>query len=185
MTQRTWTSHSILAAVLTCAGSLSYAQVTLKARPVPPPASIWPETGVVEGDRLLVVDMAQPDKKQSCKVKSIDADELVCGKSHGRILTFHKDDVAALITPARQHRWGDIAGAGIATAIGGAILYGAVLIATVSTPLIVVAIPVGLVGAVFGIGGPACLIFSFHEPGSSEKVLYQREGQSLQVKLRS
>jgi hypothetical protein len=139
----------------------------------------------VEGDRLVVVDTIHPEKRQDCKVKSIDDDELVCGKSHGHVVSFRKDDVAALISPAKNDRWPELLGGTALTGVGAAIFYGAILIASVSTPLIAVAVPVAFVGAMFGLAGPVAMIFAIHDPGTGEGVLYQRDGVALQVKLRS
>jgi hypothetical protein len=113
-------------------------------------------------------------------VSSISDDELVCAGRHHKTVTFQKDDIVALLQPAHRDQsklplfLGLFAG-------GGGMVYAAVVIASVSTPLIAVAIPLALVGSVFGIGSVAILIGD--DVSQPESVLYLRPGEKLQFAL--
>jgi hypothetical protein len=182
MTRHFAMKYFLLAAlVLGCGRAWSQTQPSLIPRK--PAASIWPVYSVTKGDHVLVVPVADGSKRLKCKVASIDADELVCTESHGKKVSYSKDDVAGLIRP-RETRLGALVGANVLIAIGGAIFYGAICVATISTPLIAVAVPIALGGAIFGGVGIFGVVDTLLWEHPKELLLYQRAGDTQQLTLR-
>lgn len=143
----------------------------------------WPVNRADASSDMLVVTLAKPGVRQHCTVQEISDDALLCERHFGRkAKRFAKDDVLALIRPAvhdSRAAWpiflGFFSG-------GGAIVYSAAVIASISTPLLAVAIPVALLGALVACSGAMAFDDNSDWP---ESVFYLRPGSQLQFELRS
>ena len=143
----------------------------------PDPAAIpsWPVT--VPGDEVLVITVAEPGKRHSCKVKSLTAQALTCSRSLGRDpIVYAPDQVEALISPRSHSLWW--VQSLLAAGIGGGIMYGAVLLNPISEAA---AITVGIIAAFVIISSP---VYSLDAEDTPDRLLFLRPGHTLAVELR-
>ncbi|MDE3201465.1 MAG: hypothetical protein KGN79_11155 [Acidobacteriota bacterium] len=68
------------------------------AQPVSVDWRIAQQVGATKS-KLLVVTTDQPDRKQTCRVKSFSTEELVCKRAFGATRTYQPGQVLALILP--------------------------------------------------------------------------------------
>ncbi len=143
----------------------------------PDPAAIpsWPVT--VPLDEVLVVTVAEPGKRHSCKVKSLTAQALTCSRSLGRDpVVYEPEQVEALISPrSHSHAWVQ---ALLAAGIGGGIMYGAVLLNPISEAA---AVTVGIIAAFVIISSP---MYALDGDDTPDSLLFLQPGHTLSVALR-
>lgn len=145
----------------------------------PDPAAIpsWPMT--VPGKDLIVVVKAQPGKRHSCQLGSLTAEALTCVGQHGsKPVVYKPTDVEALISP-RYHQHANL-WALLPVTIGGAILYGAVLLNPITEAG---AVAIGIVASVVILSGVFAAIIDDDED-TPDRLLYLAADQKLSVTLR-
>jgi hypothetical protein len=125
--------------------------------------------------RLYVVTLDQPQRRQSCRVRSFTADKLVCSRGLGTPRTYRRQEIVALIVPGDH----DLR---IQLLVGLNIGMGAAIWATV---VLAAACPACAVGT----GVAALLLFCAagaigFVDGQEDRVLYLARGQELTVELR-
>jgi len=142
------------------------------------PSASWPGgVQVHQGGQVLLVTLASPDKKQSCRVASFDEEKIECARHGGKTVAYQRSAIAALIAPAERSHWlyyfvGFLGGS------GGA-FWGSVVLAPVCIPCSVV---LAVTGTLLLIVSPA---FAMASDGDyPEHAIYLKEGETLQVKLR-
>jgi len=139
---------------------------------------LTPASMPIQGDKIVVVTVKNPTRRQTCTVQEITLDRLVCSHHSGSTI-YNAADIAALVLPAvRDWRWLVFAGF---FGSGAGIITGACFLASVAIPL---AIPVALIGGVIVLVSP--LVFSWDDaPGPAhDTLIYQKSGTTLTVKLR-
>lgn len=139
-----------------------------------PQTTTWEDlqSQIALGQKVDVVTIAAPTQRQTCLVRSIDANEIAC--THRRHTTiFRAGDVAALIEPGvHRNYYFDFLAAGL----------GSILAAGLFALVCPVCAAVAAVAAVgFFVAAPLSTIH-WHR-GSGETLLFLAPGQTLQVRL--
>jgi hypothetical protein len=140
-------------------------------------ASTWEEARfrVPAGKKFIVVTLAEPTHRNSCRVQSVTLDRLTCKRPFRKTRAYNSQQIAALITPGDKGLW-RVLFFGFNGGLGAAI-WGTLILAPVCVPC---AVGTG-VAAYFFFGAAGVVLFSGFEPDS---LLYLAPGQTLQVKLR-
>lgn len=142
-----------------------------------------PDTAAWEGatgklvdtkQKVEIVTIAEPTRRQMCRVDSIEESEIVC-RHHGHTVTFQANDVAALIlhggTPGHVYFLRFLAA-------GGTAIFGGALLSLMCPTCAVAAVVAGLV---FFAMAPVSAIYCRGNTGDT--LLYLAPGQTLRVKL--
>lgn len=137
----------------------------------------WPQPASLQSkSRVDIVTTAAPTHRKTCHVAFIDDSQLSCTQSFGRApLSYHREDVAALIHPSANSN------AGLwelrALGIGNGIIAGAVFLASVT---LAGAIVVGILGGMVALTSVA---FAIGDNRDDASLLYLKPGSTLQVSL--
>ncbi len=142
----------------------------------PDPAAIpaWPVT--VPNDQIIVVKLAQPGVRHTCKVKSLTPAALTCSRSFGRDPVVYKpEEVEALINPRdHSHPW--LVAGGFLSA-GGGLIFAATLVNPIG------AVFLGI-GAAYVIATAPLAFMMGDEPDTPDHLLYLAPDHKLSVALR-
>lgn len=124
--------------------------------------------------KLIVVTLDQPNRRQSCQVKSFTLDRLVCSRAIGGPRTYRPEQIAAIILPGDENlRARFFLGA---NSVLGASIWGTVVLAATCP---VCAVATGIVALVaFSFAG--AVAYTDDQPDS---LLYLAPGQELSHKL--
>jgi hypothetical protein len=167
------------AAALTLSLGIAQAQTTT---PSTVESESWQVLGISPEQDVLVVTSAKPTVRQKCRVQAISAAGLTCAHHPGSRM-FPKQDIVALLLPAVHRERFVWPAFFIPLSAGGAIVYAAAVIASVSTPLIFVAVPVAIVGGFLALASA----FAFYDDTvpRPEALLYLQPGSQLAFALRT
>jgi len=126
-------------------------------------------------DRLFVVTIDKPERRQTCHVRSFTLDKLVCSRAIGGSRTYLRQQVVALILPGDD-------GLKLRLVLGlngglGAAIWGTVVLAA-TCPACAVATGVA---ALFFFGAAGAVLIGDDQP---DRLLYLAPGQQLTGKLR-
>jgi hypothetical protein len=125
--------------------------------------------------KFIVVTFDQPDRRQSCRVRTFTPDKLVCSRVIGGARTYLPEQVIALITPGDDALRIRLV-LGFNAGLGAAIWSTVVLAATCPA----CAVGTGIAALFFFSAAGATLIGD----GQSEHFLYTAPGQKLNSKFR-
>jgi hypothetical protein len=138
-----------------------------------------PRLNLRQDERLVLFTLAEPTRGQTCRLSSIDANQIVCSRSGRKLQAYRVEDIAALVLP------------GCHTSTLSAIIWpaaGAVGFTVGAGILMPTAVAAGVVLAIMA-GGDSlgalaeAICNSYHH--SPDQVLYLAPGQQLHFKLRS
>jgi hypothetical protein len=177
MRQRTIRPIVTLLALVFVSATITLAQSTTTLEiPVAPDRNTWrgaPSFGSSKG-KLFVVTIDQPHRRQTCRVKSLTQDELVCSRVIGRPRTYHRQQVVALLLPGdNELRLRVLLGlnGGAAAAVWGTVALAAACPACAVATGIAALVLVSFAGAV-----------GFTDD-QRDRILYLAPGQQLSRKL--
>jgi hypothetical protein len=126
------------------------------------------------GGKLIVVTLDQPNRRQTCHIRSFTLDKLVCSRTIGGPRAYLPQQVLALILPGdgglRLPFWLG-ANAGLGAAIWGTVVLAATCPAC--------AVATGIT-ALFFFGAAGTLVYGDDQP---DRLLYLAPGQQLSRKL--
>lgn len=125
---------------------------------------------------LFVVTQDQPQRRQTCHLRSFTADELVCSHGNGNLRTYLRQQVVALILPGDQYSKLSRVLWAVGFSEFGAAIWGSVVLAA-TCPACGVAAGIG---TVFYFGMAALFASGEEQP---DRVLYLAPGQKLTGKL--
>ena len=133
------------------------------------------QRNIAAKEKVYVVTIAHPKRRNLCVVQSIGLDKIVCTHP-GHTRVFRAGDVAALIERGEHTRW-QLYFAGVLAA-GGAATWGTVVLASVCP---VCAVATGVAALFLYVVAPLTAMLT--EGDSGDSLLYLAEGQHLQVRL--
>jgi hypothetical protein len=140
----------------------------------------WPADSGRNDTKLILVTPAHPSQRKACHVASFTADSIACKGHFGHTHLYRQSDLLAVIRPRPNDPvLGNVIGVLVFAGLGGGVITGAVLLASVS---VVAAIPVAIVGAAIALD-TVWFLAGDDEP-SHDTLLYLRENTTLQVHLR-
>ena len=126
--------------------------------------------------KLFVVTLDQPQRLQTCHIRSFTLDKLVCSRAIGGPRTYLEQQVLALIIPGDEGLKLPIV-LGLNSGLGAAI-WGTVVLAAACPAC---AVATGVV-ALFFFGAAGAILIADDQP---DRLLYLAPGQELTGKLRS
>jgi len=126
---------------------------------------------------LFVVTQDQPQRRQTCHLRSFTADELVCSHGNRSLRTYFRQQVVALILPGDQYSKLSKVLWAVGFSEFGAAIWGSVVLAA-TCPACGVAAGIG---TVFYFGMAALFASGEEQP---DRVLYLAPGQKLTGKFR-
>lgn len=167
MYERTIRSILNLSALALVSATVGLAQSTTFEVPVNTYVSDWQvaqQVGSAQG-KLIVVTVDQPDRRQTCHVRSFTRDKLVCSRALASPRTYLPQQVAALIIPGDTVRLRIPLWLGLNAGLGASI-WGTVVLAAVCPAC---AVGTGI-AALFFFGFAGALMYADDQP---DRVLYR------------
>jgi hypothetical protein len=161
-----------------------------RAQDKPPESAKWdpaiwqtghhadPRLNLRQDDKLILFTTAEPTRGQSCRLDSIDANQIVCSRFGRKPQVYRVDDIAALVLPGYHTPTLITLIAPVAVVVGS--IVGAVI-------LMPAAVAAGVVLAI--VAGYASIYALLLAGGNSydhspDQLLYLAPGQQLHFKLR-
>jgi hypothetical protein len=142
-------------------------------------ADAWPDAARnIKGSDVFLVTLAEPRRRQKCHVLTDDDGQIECSRHFGKKPTIYQRTglLAVLRPPFHDH---SLLISLIPLSIGGGIIWGAVVLSSIT---IVGAVPVAMVGSVVVLIG--LMAGTFQDPDQPEVVLYLKPGEALPFALR-
>jgi len=105
MSQRSIRSVLTVFAVAIVSTVSAFAQSSVVHLAMASPASITWEAAQAVGSgkgKLFVVTLDEPDRRQSCHIKSFTVEKLICSRAMGSLRVYLPEQIAALILPGDQ-----------------------------------------------------------------------------------
>ena len=161
-------SHLKLFALTALLAFAVKAQAQTHTTPSPETTS-WSKFSETTLDRPLeVITVAEPTVRHKCTVKKITADHIECGRHLHSSMIYTRDQIQTVLAPAyKPSAWVSIL---IGEGIAGGIVTGACFLAMLGPVGIVAAVPVGLIGVMFGL-----FVVAYDDSGPEpERFLYLR-----------